>query len=81
MVILNAKYVAELRKDPNKEAEFMVSDFSDIAKKIVKKRYNLKDIVSIVQMAIIKMFIEADVDGNMEVKVQDFFNEMGNTSS
>ena len=80
-MILNAKYVAELRKDPNKEAEFMVSDFSDIAKKIVKKRYNLKDIVSIVQMAIIKMFIEADVDGNMEVKVQDFFNEMGNTSS
>ena len=78
---MNAKYVAELRKDPNKEAEFMVSDFSDIAKKIVKKRYNLKDIVSIVQMAIIKMFIEADVDGNMEVKVQDFFNEMGNTSS
>jgi hypothetical protein len=80
-VILNAKYVAELRKDPNKEAEFMVSDFSDIAKKIVKKRYQLKEIVSIVQMAIIKMFIEADVDGNMETKVQDFFNEMGNTSS
>ena len=81
LVILNAKYVAELRKDPNKEAEFMVSDFSDIAKKIVKKRYQLKEIVSIVQMAIIKMFIEADVDGNMETKVQDFFNEMGNTSS
>ena len=47
----------------------MVSDFSDIAKKIVKKRYQLKEIVSIVQMAIIKMFIEADVDGNMETKV------------
>ena len=31
---LNAKYVSELRKDPNKEAEFMVSKFSDIAAKI-----------------------------------------------
>jgi len=27
---LNARYVSELRKDPNKEAEFMVSNFSDI---------------------------------------------------
>lgn len=79
--ILNAKYVAELRKDPNKEAEFMVSNFSDIAVKIVQKRYMLREIVSIVQMAIIKMYIEADKDGDMETKVQDFFNEMGNTSS
>lgn len=79
--MLNAKYVAELRKDPNKEAEFMVSEYSDIAKKIVKKRYNLRDIVSLVQMAIIKMYIEADKDGDMESKVQDFFNEMGNTNS
>lgn len=79
--MLNAKYVAELRKDPNKEAEFMVSEYSDIAKKIVKKRYNLREIVSLVQMAIIKMYIEADKDGDMENKVQDFFNEMGNTSA
>jgi hypothetical protein len=67
--MLNAKYVAELRKDPNKEAEFMVSEYSDIAKKIVKKRYNLREIVSLVQMAIIKMYIEADKDGDMENKV------------
>jgi len=59
----------------------MVSNFSDIAVKIVQKRYMLREIVSIVQMAIIKMYIEADKDGDMETKVQDFFNEMGNTSS
>jgi len=28
--ILNKKYINELRKDPNKEAEFMESQFSDI---------------------------------------------------
>ena len=47
----------------------MVSEYSDIAKKIVKKRYNLREIVSLVQMAIIKMYIEADKDGDMENKV------------
>lgn len=57
----------------------MVSNFSDIAVKIVQKRYMLREIVSLVQMAIIKMYIEADKDGDMENKVQDFFNEMGNT--
>ncbi len=77
---LNAKYVSELRKDPNKEAEFMVSTFSDISAKIRGDRYKLKDILSLVQMAIIKMYIEADKDGDMEPKVLDFFNEMGSTS-
>jgi hypothetical protein len=32
-------------------------------------------------MAIIKMYIEADKDGDMETKVQDFFNEMSNNTS
>jgi hypothetical protein len=32
--IFNSKYVAELRKDPNKEVEFMVSNFSQVAPKI-----------------------------------------------
>jgi hypothetical protein len=79
--VLNAKYVAELRKDPNKEAEFTKSAFSDIAPKIREDKYKLKDILGLVQMAIIKMYIEADKDGDMENKVQDFFNEMGNTTA
>jgi len=29
--IFNSKYVAELRKDPNKEIEFMVSTYSNVA--------------------------------------------------
>ena len=79
--ILNAKYVAELRKDPNKEAEFMTSTFSDIKDKIRQEKYKLVDILRIVQMAIIKMYIEADKDGDMEGKVFDFFNEMCNTNN
>lgn len=75
---LNGKYVAELRKDPNKEAEFMVSNFSDVAGMIRPDRYKLKDILGLVQMAIIKMYVEADNSGDMEDKVQQFFNEMGN---
>jgi hypothetical protein len=30
-------------------------------------------------MAIIKMYIEADNNGDMEAKVQEFFNEMSAT--
>lgn len=31
-------------------------------------------------MAIIKMFIEADQGGDLEHRVQDFFNDMQNTN-
>lgn len=62
---LNDKYVSELRTDPNKEAEFMTSQFSNIASIIRKENYKLKDILGIVQMAIVKMFIEADENGNL----------------
>jgi hypothetical protein len=30
-----------------------------------------------VQTAIVKMFIEGDVDGSLESKVMEFFNELG----
>jgi hypothetical protein len=36
--IFNSKYVAELRKDPNKEVEFMVSNFSQVAPKIRQEK-------------------------------------------
>jgi len=76
LLIINTKYVNELRKDPNKEAEFMVSQFSDIHQKITTERKKLRDILQLVQMAIIKMFIEADQNSDLEQKVFDFFNEM-----
>jgi len=36
-------------------------------------KVKLKDILQLVQTAIIKMFVEADVEGNLEGKVFDFF--------
>jgi len=74
--IFNSKYVAELRKDPNKEVEFMVSTFSQVAPKIRQEKQKLKDIVSHIQTAIVKMYIDADNNGDMEMKVYDFFNNM-----
>ena len=56
----------------------MVSQFSDIHQKISPERRKLKDILSQVQMAIIKMYVDADQNGDMETRVQDFFNEMNN---
>lgn len=44
--IFNSKYVAELRKDPNKEIEFMVSNFSSVASKIRRDKQKLRDIVA-----------------------------------
>lgn len=63
----NSKYVAELRKDPNKEIEFMFSTFSGVASKIRQEKQKLKDIVSHIQTAIVKMYIDADKDGDMEM--------------
>jgi len=74
--IFNSKYVAELRKDPNKEVEFMVSNFSQVASKIRQEKQKLKDIVSHIQTAIVKMYIDADNNGDMEMKVYEFFNNM-----
>lgn len=73
----NSKYVDELRKDPNKEVEFMVSEFSPVASKIRRDKVKLREIVGHVQTAIVKLYLEADNNGDMEKKVYDFFNEIG----
>lgn len=44
-------------------------------------KVKLKDILQLVQTAIIKMFVEADLDGNMESKVFDFFSLINSQSS
>lgn len=79
--IFNSKYVAELRKDPNKEIEFMVSTYSNVAQKIRQEKQKLRDIVGHIQTAIVKMYIDADYNGDMEMKVYDFFNNLDTQSS
>jgi hypothetical protein len=54
----------------------MVSTFSQVASKIRQEKQKLKDIVSHIQTAIVKMYIDADNNGDMELKVYDFFNNM-----
>ena len=47
--ILNAKYAAELRKDPNKDAEFLYSKFSPFQMCIrTEERFKLRDILALV---------------------------------
>ena len=65
------KYLAELRKDPDKKAEFMYSQFSMFYQYInVDQEKSLKDILSLVQTAIIKLYIES----NQQEKIYAFFN-------
>ena len=58
----------------------MTSTFSCIQTNFSNERRLLKDILSIVQMAIIKMLVDLDQGGDLENKVLDFFNEMQNTN-
>ena len=47
--VINSKYVAELRKDPSKQAEFIHSKYSlvcDVLK--TEEKFLLKDILSLV---------------------------------
>jgi hypothetical protein len=69
--VINSKYVAELRKDPSKQAEFIHSKYSlvsDVLK--TEEKFLLKDILSLVQTALMKMYIEAD----MQDKIHSFFS-------
>jgi hypothetical protein len=76
--ILNAKYVSELRKDPHKEAEFLTSNYSPLDKTLKHDmKVKLRDILQLVQIAIVKMYVEADIDGKLEPKIIDFFGELG----
>ena len=71
--IINAKYVAEVRKDSSKPADFIHSKYSlmdGILK--VEEKFLLKDILSLVQTALIKMYIEADI----QEKIHEFFSQI-----
>ena len=75
--ILMQKYLAELRKDPDKKAEFMYSQFSMVHQYIrVNEEKTLKEILSLVQTAIIKLYIES----NQQEKVSAFFSQFSEGS-
>ena len=69
---LNQKYLSELRKDEEKQAEFMYSDYAMNQNVIKKEPKKLKEIVPFVQTALIRLYIDDGDDGRD--KIYDFFN-------
>lgn len=57
--VLNLKFTSEVKKDPEREAKFLYSKFSPFADNINQKRkVLLKDILSLVQTNLLKMYVE-----------------------
>jgi hypothetical protein len=57
--VLNAKYAAELKKDPEREAKFLYSKFSPVADCIkIEEKTLLKDILKLVQTNLLKIYVE-----------------------
>ena len=76
--ILNAKYLSELRKDVDKKAEFIYSQFSEVHYQIKKEEPKLlREILELVQTAIIKLYIEK----NQQDRIYDFFNNYAGQSA
>ena len=73
---LNQKYLSELRKDEEKQAEFMYSDYALNQNVIKKDPKKLKEIVPFVQTALIRLYIDMGDEGRE--KIYDFFNQFSN---
>ena len=73
---LNQKYLSELRKDDDKMAEFMYSNYALNQNVIKKDQRKLKEIVPFVQTALIWLYIDMDDAGRD--KIYDFFNQFSN---
>jgi|LauGreDrversion4_2_1035121.scaffolds.fasta_scaffold67438_3 hypothetical protein len=67
--MLNAKFTAELKKDAEKQITFMYSKFSQLEACIPRTKVYLKDILSIVQTNLIKLYLEF----REKDKIYDFF--------
>lgn len=69
----NAKSVAEISKDENKEAKFLYSKFSPYSDCIrIENKFPLREVLQIVQTTILKMY----VDTNQTRKIYDFFGDV-----
>ena len=71
---LNQKYLSELRKDEDKLAEFMQSEYR-LNENVIKteEAKPLREIVALVQTALIRLYIEDDVNGRQ--KIYEFFEQ------
>ena len=56
--VLNAKYISEYKKDSEKRVSFFYSDFSPVDGCIKKEKVPLKDMLSLVQTNLLKLYFE-----------------------
>ena len=70
---LNLKYLSELRKDEDKVADFMQSTWT-LNPECIKpqEQWKLRDIVPLVQTALIRLYIEDGPEG--KANIHEFFN-------
>jgi len=74
---LNTGYLKELRKDEEKAADFMYSEYTQNFNAIRKdKQVLLKDIVPFVQTALVRLYIEDEERGSQ--KILEFFSQFTN---
>lgn len=67
--VLNAKYAGELKKNLEMQVTFMYSKFSPLENCISKNKVSLKDMLSLVQTNMLKLYIEF----REKEKIYDFF--------
>jgi hypothetical protein len=80
--LVNQRYIAELRNNPDVEADFTYSQFSQFEECIKtekkNKKFPLKDILEVVQAALLKLYIELEPNSQ---KISRFFSEYGGDHS
>ena len=58
MEILNQKFTGELKKESDKQVQFMYSKFSPVEACLKKEKVSLKDMVSLVQTNLLKFYVD-----------------------
>jgi len=71
---LNQKYLNEIRKDEDKQAEFMYSNYA-LNENVIKRdeKRLLKEILPFVQTALIRLYLDEGDEGRD--KIYEFFNQ------
>jgi hypothetical protein len=69
--ILNAKYSGEVQKDPTKQVFYYYSKFSPVEASIPKNKVYLKDMLTLVQTNLLKLFI----DLKEKDRIYEFFHK------
>lgn len=56
--VLNAKFAGELKKDTEKQVQFIYSKFSPVESCLRKEKVLLRDMLALVQTNMLKLYVE-----------------------